>query len=243
MSNFETLKAQHDTLLENMPEGETHNEDACPICNPVFRTQERGEMSESYSQEQLDAAVEAGKAPLLAELDTVKTELEKIKTVLSASEEDARFEAVRAEYDEKITSMKSELDNFELKASNAEQELANVLAFLEKCVADAALAQAIEARKEARIALIKEHTSFSDEKIAERIDDWASLEDDVFEERLAEWKELSTAKAEGAAAVSPETAMRNVRAVEGSDSKESFISKIRNFEAAAAERGRSLKTL
>lgn len=194
----ELIKA-HDDLLANMPEGASHDKDLCPVCNPtvIKEPDERGEV-DTFTQEQLDAAVKAATAPLEAELTS-------LKEAATAGEIEAQVALAKAEADEKITELQDKLDAAELKGSNAEQLLADSLAWIQAVVDETAAAEQASAVKEARIETLKAETSFSDEKIAERIDEWAKLSDEAFEERLAEWKELSTAKS---AESETETAMR-----------------------------------
>lgn len=221
----ELIKA-HDDLLANMPEGASHDKTECPVCNPsvIKDPDERGEV-DTFTQEQLDAAVKAALAPLEAKLQT-------LEEAAAAGEIDALVTAAKAEGDAKASELQDKLDAAELKATNAEQLLADSLAWIQAVVDEGEKAEKAEAVKETRIQILKDQTSFSDEKIAERIDEWAKLSDEAFEERLTEWKELSTAKqVEGEA----ETAMRVHR--KESAGKTSFWDEFKSVTETADAQG------
>lgn len=228
----ELIKA-HDDLLATMPEGASHDKTKCPVCNPsvIKEPDERGEVENTFTQEQLDAAVKAAIAPLEAKLKS----LEEAEAV---GEIDALVSAAKADAEKTVSELQDKLDAAELKATNAEQLLADSLAWIQAVVDEGEKAEKAEAVKESRIKLLKEQTSFSDEKIAERIDEWSKLSDEAFEDRLSEWKELSTAKQnEG----ETETAMRVLR--KDGAAKTSFWSDLKSVTEKADASGIRISSL
>lgn len=230
----ELIKA-HDELLANMPEGASHDKTECPVCNPsvIKEPDERGEVDKTFTQEQLDAAVEAALAPL-------KTKLQTLEEAAAAEEVDSKVaEAVKAG-DEKAAELQDQLDAADLKVSNAEKLLADSLAWIQAVVDEAEQAEKAESVKEARTKILKDETSFSDEKIEERIGEWAKLSDEAFEDRLAEWKELSTGKS-SADEGETETAMRVHRKVPAGD--KSFWDSLKEVSEQADAQGVKISSL
>lgn len=227
---MDKLKEAHDNLLADEAQAELHKQDLdlCPFCNPqlTLETQERGDM-ETFNQEQVDAAVNAATAPLLAELEA-------LKAGLAENEVEAKIAAAKAEAEEQVKAAQKAVDDATLRADSAEAELTNLKAYLEQVAAETAEAEAAEARKEARIAQLKEKTSFSDATIDARIGEWAKLSDEDFEARLAEWSELSGPKSEEAAKVA-ETAMKTVRTEGGA--KPSLLARAKATRTEAADAG------
>ncbi|RTK94014.1 hypothetical protein EKI60_04640 [Candidatus Saccharibacteria bacterium] len=234
---MDKLIEQHDELLENAPEDFdlAEHEKTCPICNKesINDPDERGDV-ETFSREQLDAAVLAAIAPLEAELKSIKDEASK-------SDDEAR-QAAADEAAAKIVALQSELDAAELKVENAEKLLADSLAWIQAVVDLDAEAARLDELKESRSALVKEQTSFSEEKIAERIDDWAMLSEDEFAARLADWAELSTAKKDSSESDGAETAgIRVVRP--GKQAKTSFMDSLKDVTEKASAAGYDFSSL
>ena len=234
---MDDLIKAHDELLENAPADFdlAKHKTECPVCNPTVLNEPdaRGEVDKTFTQEQLDAAVEAALAP-------IRDELKAFKDAEAAGEVDSKIAAAKAEAESKLAEVQDKLDAAELKATNAEQLLADSLAWIQAVVDEQDTAEKAEAVKESRIAVLKEKTSFSDEKIAERIGDWAQLSDEAFADRLVEWEELSTAKT-GTEDASRETAMRTLRKDAGKNI--SFIESIRTVTEQAEAAGINLKSL
>lgn len=230
---MDELIKQHDKLLEEMPEGQVHDKEACPLCNPeedTTETDERGEM-ETYTQSDLDAAVNAAVAPLQSELSALREAGQREEIA-------SQIDAVREEAAAEVAELKNKLDEAVLRADSAEAEMANLVAFLEKAQADAE-AEALKAQvKEERAQALRDNTSFSDEYIEERIEDFAAMTEEVFAARLEDFKVLSAAsKAESAVTeevVVEESglAVRNVREEQAS-AEVPFTARMTNLFATA----------
>lgn len=236
------LIEKHDELLASMPETGEHDEASCPIC--IFKSEdnlpdERGEM-ETFTVEQLDAAVEAATSPL-------REEIASLKTAATEGEIASQVESVRSELTERISELEAERDLADAKTAAAEAALAEMVAFLEAAAAEAEEAALVAERKDARTEAIKAQTAFTDEKIASRIDEWAALSDEDFEARLADWAELSTqaanegASSEESGAQVQETAMRNER--KQASAEKSYSEQLSSIKAQAAEAGLDITKL
>lgn len=231
----EILKA-HDELIANMPEGEIHDADDCAVCKLKDVSHERGEMDKEYTKAELDEAVKAALAPIQAELD-------KLKEAQAAGEIDAQVAEVKAQAEKRETELQAELDTVTLRAENAEKLHADSLVWIQAVADEAAEADLAEARKEARIEVLKAETSFSDETIDKRISDWAQLSDEDFDAQLEVFKELSTASKEVVedADKQVETAMRGTR--KEAVKKAGFLTRLNDLNDKVSDSGLSLKSL
>ena len=165
----------------------------------------------TYSEEEfadaLSKAVAEAVAPIKAEADRKVVDLQ--------SKIDA-FESAQADNEVagQIAEIQSKLDAAELRASNAEAELSNAVAYLVSVAGENAAAAEFAARREEVRTAVSESTGFRPEYIEERLDAWAKLEVEEFEAVLEDYKSLSTAKApvevDPSAAIA-DTAISNVR--------------------------------
>lgn len=165
----------------------------------------------TYSEEEfadaLSKAVAEAVAPIKAEADRKVVDLQ--------SKIDA-FESAKADNEVagQIAEIQLKLDAAELRASNAETELSNAVAYLVSVADENAAAAEFAARREEVRTAVSESTGFRPEYIEERLDAWAKLEVEEFEAVLEDYKSLSTAKApvevDPSAAIAG-TAISNVR--------------------------------
>ena len=165
----------------------------------------------TYSEEEfadaLSKAVAEAVAPIKAEADRKVVDLQ--------SKIDA-FESAQADNEVagQIADIQLKLDAAELRASNAETELSNAVAYLVSVADENAAAAEFAARREEVRTAVSESTGFRPEYIEERLDAWAKLEVEEFEAVLEDYKSLSTAKApvevDPSAAIA-DTAISNVR--------------------------------
>lgn len=178
------LKEKHDQLLAEKPDDASHDEASCLFCNPEQDPIQGGDMSKTYTEDELVAAVNEAVAP-------VKAELEKAREALSANEIDEKIAAIRTEFEQRIAELENEKDVAEARANEAEAELNNTLSYLASEVEAAEQAQLVEARKESRKAAVSEVASFTDEQIEAKIDRWTAMDDDVFEVYLEDLKSVA----------------------------------------------------
>lgn len=233
---MDELKQLHDDLLSNKPEAisdedfaallQEHKEN-CPFCNENLMAnkdpEERGDMEKEFTQAELDNAVAAAVAP-------IQTELESLRATVEESEVDSRVAAVKAEAETKVAELQEALEAAELRAGNAETELANVVAFLEGEKEAAELAELASAIREDRKAKIEEVANFSPEFIEANLDRWCAEDDDSFTARLEEWAASSVVKTPETESASLNTSIKNVRPVETETSIKSDIASFLNTE-------------
>lgn len=226
---MDELKKLHDEHLANKPEAisdedfaaliEEHKEN-CPFCNENLMAnkdpEERGDMEKEFTQAELDDAVAAAVAP-------IQTELEAVKATIAESEVDSRVAEAKAEAETKVAELQEALEAAELRAGNAETELANTLAFLEGEKEAAELAELASAIRKDRKAKIEEVANFTPEFIEANLDRWCAEDDDSFTARLEEWAASSVAKTPEAESASLNTSIKNVRPVETETSIKSDI--------------------
>lgn len=191
---MDELLKEHEELLKNIPDGVAHDTANCPLCaiegEPSGANEiddpEGGDMSKTYTEEEFNNAVAAAIEPLQSELNAVKASQ-------TEQEIEARIaEAVSAVETEKAELQKS-LDTALVEAEQSKAALADLTAYLEAEVEAAQEAAAYEARKEERLAQVKEVASFTDEHLEANADRWTKMSDEDFEAIISDWKEVAAA--------------------------------------------------
>ena len=228
---MDKLKEAHDALLAEMPEGESHDQASCHLCNeelvPEKDSNERGEM-ETFTKDELDAAVAEALAPIQAELNSIKT----------AQAEGEVAEAVataQAEAKELVEAAQAELDLKVIEAAEAARLYAELVSYLESVSAQEVADLEAAALRTQRLEAIKEVASFPEDHIEKNLDRWVAMDEDTFAAQLETWSLLSTPKEESASDDSKlaETAMQNLRKDEsGTSSIKGGFQAIKNARAA-----------
>lgn len=191
---LEDLKAEHDTLLANKPEGLEHDAIECEFCEAEQATEtgtatnsaKGGDMS-TYTEDELQAAIAAAVAP-------VKEELSSFKASQEAEEVEARIAQAKAEAEEAKAEVEKQLDTVTLErdeAVKAKTELEEYLATEAKKAEEAA---EFAAKRDERVAQVKEVASFSDEHIEASADRWTAMADEDFAGLLEDWKVVKASK-------------------------------------------------
>lgn len=223
---MDELKKLHDEHLANKPDTMSDEDFAsiieehkstCPFCNDKAISEddpEEGGDMDTFTQEELDAAVAAAVAPIQAELQSLKDSA-------AESEVDTRVAEAKAEADARVAELQGQLESAVLEAEAAKNELANLTAYLESEKEAAELAELYEAIKADRKAKIAEVASFPEDFLEANLDRWCAEDEEAFAARLEEWKISSSKKEEEVvdeAKLSDEairsTAMNSVRPVE-----------------------------
>lgn len=203
MRDLAALKAQHDELLANKPEGVEHNIADCPFCN---ENPEGGNVDKTYSESELNAAVESALAPVLAELEA-------LKAGAAADEVEQRIAAAQADADAKIADLQAQLDSAAVREGELRRELEDTVAYLTGEAEALAEAAALELRKGERLSVVRESAQFTDEYLDSNIDRWAALSDEDFASLVEDWKSAvaSVSSREDSGSKSVSTAMNHVR--------------------------------
>lgn len=144
----------------------------------------------TYSEDEFKAAVAEAIAPLqaaLAEAQAKDTE----------AAHAAAIEALKAEYDAKLEELQKSLDTAVLEGESHKNELAELTALLVAAAEAAEKAAEVAARRDERLAKVKEFASFPEEYVTANADRWAELSEDVFEALLEDYKAVSKVAGEG----------------------------------------------
>lgn len=210
------LKELHDAVLEAKSDVSTHDADDCPICTPSVAPETSADAeggSVTYTEEELKAAVDAA----VAELTTKVQELEAAQ---KTSEIDAQVAEVKADLEGQIAELQNTIDTLTVERDAARQEFADFKTELEQYAAEEAAAAELARVRAERIEKVKEVASFSEERIEERADVWASMSEEAFEALLADWREVAAASGKPASKKDDElpegTAMTASRETKGS---------------------------
>lgn len=185
------LIALHAQLLQVKPDGVEHDGTQCPLCaleEALPTITPGGEVSDTFTQEQVDAAIADAVAAAVTPFQDRLAELEK------AAQETEVGQAVAvavAPLEESIAALQAEIDAVTVRATAAEQAKSETDAFWADAIAAEAAKIERDARKDARIEEAKKAGVLSDEYIAANADRFADWEDEEFAARLQEWTEVA----------------------------------------------------
>ena len=181
LSEMEALKALHDQMLAEQPEGANHDTADCPLCAAEDEGESMADVT--YSQEEVDRAVAEAISDLQAELD-------KVRQSESARALEEAVEAAKQELQAQIDELQTKLDTAVVETEQARAERDKVQADWDAEKAEAEEAQLLASRRESRLAKVKEAACFPDEDLEENADRFVAMSDEDFEARLAEWAAL-----------------------------------------------------
>lgn len=196
------LKELHDELLARKPSGAAHDTENCPMCadqsDGTSSPATGGDMSKTFTQDELDAAVAEAVKGIQAELETIKAQA-------TQSEVEARL----AEAEDSVKELQSQLDAAVLETQAAKQEKEELLSWLESEKQAAEAAAELAARRDERLAKVAEVASFPEEYMQANADRWAGMPDDDFEAAINDWKTIGAKKESGDSTTPPprQTAM------------------------------------
>lgn len=178
------LKEMHDRMVAQIPEGATHDEDACTFCMESALTGD--DMADkTFTEAELKTALD------LAVAEAVKPLQDKI-TELNASQESAEVDAKIAEatreLTEQLAAAEAERDTAVIEKQTAADELANVTAYLEGVSAEEASKAEAAERKDARVASVAEVASFEKDYVEKNAERWAAMDDESFDALLDDYK-------------------------------------------------------
>lgn len=190
MGDIATLKGLHDQLLAEMPEGANHDSDTCALCSMEEivvaeaevedTTSMRGGSVTTYTDDEVKAAVDSATAPLSARIS-------ELEAAASAAQTASTVEELEA----KITELQASLDAQVLAVQAAVAERDEIVAWLEGEAKAAEEQAALEARKEERLAMIKEVAAFPDDYLDANIERFAAMSDEDFSVALDGWKAIA----------------------------------------------------
>lgn len=195
-------KELHDTLLALMPADADHDAAQCEECAQDLRETrevaandddpEGGQVTDkTFTQEQLDAAVSEAVAKASAGL---QAQLEELQAKNTQAALDEAVAAAVAERDAKVTELSNQVDVLTAERDKARQDLQEQTDFLVAAKAEIDQKAEADARKDDRIAKVKEAVpTFTKEKIDERADEWAAMDEPAFDKFLTDLREAAGA--------------------------------------------------
>lgn len=193
---MEELKALHDRMLAEQPEGASHDAATCGLCTPGLLETASTTLTGGSVSEKTRTEDEYNK--LVSEVEALKAQVAEYSATANEAEVDAKVSAATAELEQQVAALQAQLDTAVAEAETSKQQHEALVAFLEAEQAAQAEAAALEARKAERIEAVKEAAPFTDDYIAENADRWAGLSDDEFAAAINDWKAVA---AKAAAAV------------------------------------------
>lgn len=146
----------------------------------------------TYTQEQMDAAIAAAVAKATSEATaSLQSKLDALEAASKESEVGKAVEAAVAEaitpLQSQVSDLQKQLDDATVARTAAETAKAEVEAFWADAVAKAEQEQTVAARKDERIAKIRDAKVFDDAYIEANADRFAAMSDEDFAARMEEW--------------------------------------------------------
>lgn len=212
----ELIAKAHDEVLQQNPET-PHDESTCDICIAMADDDPQGGRTvsgETFTKADLDAAVAEAIAPFVARV-------QELEAADHEAEVDAKVAAAKAEVETQLAEVQIKLDEAQIKLQAAEEKATAAEAQAEtvqkawddeKAAVEAA--EALEAKKEERVAEVKEVASFDDDYLTANAERWANMEDDIFKATLEDYKTVAAKAGKSAGTTIPtrtvlETASRD----------------------------------
>lgn len=140
----------------------------------------------TYTQEEQDA--------LLAQVADLTAKVAEMTDATTASLIETKVAEVTAAMDAAIAEVQAKLDTAVLEAETAKTAHDEIVAFLDAAVADTAAKVEMEARKEERLAKVREVASFPEEYLTENADRFAAMSDEAFTAAVEDWAAIAPQK-------------------------------------------------
>ena len=196
---LEQGKAMHDALLAEKPDDATHDPAECAFCVmtdaeiPADAGDTGGSMP-TYTEEDLKEAVAAAVKTATADLEAKVRDFE---AAAEANETEQQLEELRQAHEAEKSELQAKLDEATLQAQNEKERADGIVSWLEEEGVKAEEAATIAARKDERLAAVREAANFPDDYLDANADRWAAMSDEDFEARLGEYKVISGKTGEG----------------------------------------------
>lgn len=248
--DLEELKSLHDAWLREKPADGAHDSKSCLLCQPSDggsseHKSEGGAVvageEKTYTKVDIDAAVAAALAPVMAQLDELQSAAAtsavdaKIADAVAAAL--APIEAELAEAKTKLDAAAADLDNKVVEAQVEKDRADGIVAWLEAEAETQTVEQALAARKAERVEQAKTSAGFTDEQLAEgdptRADRFAAMDDEAWATQVDSWTAMRASAGSGYTPL-PKTTALTASADEGADRRPA--STLRDFAASHAPR-------
>jgi DNA repair exonuclease SbcCD ATPase subunit len=198
MSDLNTAKSLHDLLLNEQykPSEASHDASLCPFCTAEVDGADAdtttppggGDMSNNtYTEEDLQAAVQAALAPVQAELSEIKTSQEQ-------AEIDARFAELTEAHEATVAELQAQLDTATAEAEAEAAKHDELVAYLQDLASAEAAQAALEARRTEVAAAVAD--IFEEDHVKANLDRWAAMDDEAFQAFVADFSAVKADKAD-----------------------------------------------
>src|ERR1019366_6937792 len=177
-------KAIHDVLMANMPDDAVHDAKTCVVCSAEPEGGKVPDGKETYTAEEMQAALDVATTPLLQELA-------RYQSAENTAVVEAAVAAAKAELEGRIDELQADLDLAVLGKQAATDEFATYKADAAAKEKEDEDAKGWDAKKAARTKDAIEIASFPEDYVAANADRWTALTDEVWEERKAEWAAIA----------------------------------------------------
>lgn len=235
------LKAVHDRLLAQKPEGAEHDSTGCALCamdaaDEPTTTERGGSPMADFTQEQVDSmiAVAVSKA-----IEDATGPLQSRIVELEASKQTDEIEAAVADATATLSTeaarLQSELDAANVAKTAAETALADLEAARVQAEADREEAERVSQLKDKRIEEATAAAVLDEDYIKEHADRFAAMSDEDWAFNLDEWKLIAS---KTGTTKRPVTTAIHASRGQGADPRQSslhLIGEIRRGEADASK--------
>lgn len=176
----------------------------------------------TFTEDELKAAIDEAVAKATAELQ------EKVKTFeasVQESEVEGKIEAAKAELQTKVDELQGQLDAAVLEAKTEKDNREAIEAWLAEEATKAEQAKEIAARREDRVAKVKEVADFPEDYLEKNADRFAAMSDEDFEARLEEYREIAEKAGKGGG-IPSKTALQAAREDKATGRKGTGVSEV-----------------
>lgn len=238
------LKELHDRLLAERPDGAEHDEASCPMCamensatitgGGASTASTEGGLMTTLTQEEHEAALQAAVEKAVSEATAPLTE--KIAAFEAAAADSEIGKAVAdatAPLNDKITEIQTALDEAVLARTAAEAKVTEVETFWADAIAAQTEAEAAAARKDERLAKVRETATFPEDYLTEHADRIAAMSDEDFEARLGEWSIIAP---KASVTIPATTGLQAAREAATATNQGSALGELRNLRGLADPR-------
>lgn len=199
----DSTRAIHDLLVASAPDGAEHDEATCPFCTPASATDSLEGGMTTYNEDQLRVEVDKATASLREELKALSARLGASETeaALAAAVEEATgpLTAKVEELTAELAELTTKFDEATLEARTATETHDNLVAFLTAEQERLDNEVAATARRDDRLAAVKDVVpSFTEEDLEVRADKWAAMDDEAFTAQLDEYRSIAERLGAGA---------------------------------------------
>lgn len=184
-----SLKRVHDKMLEEMPEGSSHDALGCELCamdDDNHPSRRGGSVGKTFTEEEMAEQIKTATADL-------EEQVKQLRTAQGQNEVEAKIAEATKPFEDRVAELQGQLDEKVLEAKLEKERAEGILSWLEEQKTEAEEQAALEQRKGERIEKVREVTKFDDDYIEQNSDRWAAMADEAFEAVLDGWKEQAAA--------------------------------------------------